>query len=235
MKISDLTASYDGKPVFAGVELAVSPGEILGILGPNGSGKTTLLKALARSILMKEPIGYVPQDFRSTFFSWMSLQSNICFSMRPQPDLGTRRSRIAFIAEQLGLTIDLRLSPRKCSGGMLQQAALIRSFCSGASVILADEPFSSLDVGVHRRLRWNIRSVIRQSQMSLICVLHDLEDLAHFCDDILLIPGRPFSTREDPSLHTARIVRNRSPELTQSATESSFLEISRRFFAGKGA
>lgn len=197
-------------------------GQITGILGPNGCGKSTLVRAIIGLI---DPVygamkfnetekgiastAYIPQDFKSSFFTWASLKSNIRLTL---PDFINQwkqnGNHIDNVKNDFGLELDLKLKPQKCSGGMLQQAAILRAFASNPKLIVADEPFSALDVTVAAKIRSKFReNIIKQGIIGVI-ISHNLDDLLSTCDRVILIPNKPYSTSERSGHYQLKLLNN---------------------------
>lgn len=233
------------------VSFLVRPGEILGIFGPNGCGKSTIMKTIAGTMepdsgAVRFPfvrpngsgsIALVPQDYRDSFFPWANLLNNIRMAI-VSSDISwkTARHLAESARDDLGIPLDLTLRPHECSGGMIQIGALIRAFASNHPLLLADEPFSALDIEVVRRVRVNFRNTIKQRNLIAVVVLHSLQDIVEVCDRVLVIPGRPFSTSESNDCHQARIIENRRIKATEtSSATQSFESIAEAFLAAEGA
>lgn len=252
LELNQISAWYgsngDRTEVMRDVSLAIKAGEVVGVLGPNGCGKSTLLRVIGGlhedytgdTVVscdepFNRPCALVPQDFRSSFFTWASLRQNVKLVQR----MATNKSQIVKppsildTAEQLGIDVDLSLRPQECSGGMLQQAAILRACSVRSSLILADEPFSALDVSVARRIRRAFRSFIRKQNRAAVLVLHDIEDLADTCDRILVIPSRPFTTATtcDNGYFTASFTANRIRRQSSEKDAVPFVEMVGRLFS----
>ncbi|NOY90304.1 MAG: ATP-binding cassette domain-containing protein [Deltaproteobacteria bacterium] len=235
-------------PVMQEVSFALRAGEILGVFGPNGCGKSTLLRLLlglhrGRSgQVLLEPdarVTWIPQRLRESFFTWASLRTNIALT-RPAGDAPWRAQleRVEQMREELGLELDLRLRPGRASDGMLQQAAMLRALAPGPQLLLADEPFSSLDVGVARRLRGALRRRVSGGAMGAVLVLHDLESLVTLADRVLVIEQRPFTTALAGSgVHRARLLQNHFHARRDEPSPGSpgtFFEVVERLLAESG-
>ena len=251
--VKDLSAWYedsaDRTEVFRSVSFHVDAGAILGLFGPNGCGKTTLLRVVAGLKLAGEgtvhlpnrngtppSVATIPQDYRSSFFEWANLLHNLALTSpfimsHPRQALASIRD----VSIEMGLGLDLSLRPSKCSGGMLQQAAMIRAFQKNPTLILADEPFSALDVNIAATVRARFRNMVRNRGIAAVVVLHQLHDLVEVCDEVLVIPGRPFSTAEMPGFEDAVIMKNEMLRLGRpEETRSPFVILAERVLTSAG-
>ncbi len=207
VEVDHLTFSYKSDvPVLEEVSFGMEEGEILAILGPSGSGKSTLLRLLAGldvpqegSIRVngtvfvnenryvpaeKRKIGMVFQDY--ALFPHMDLRKNIAYGLKHlQKDEREHR-----IDEMLSL-IDMREKKRaylhELSGGQRQRAALARALAPNPKLMLLDEPFSNLDADLKRRIRGELRDIIKQTSMTSIVVTHDIEDACAIADRIVVM------------------------------------------------
>ena len=185
------------------VDLALAPGELVGMLGPSGCGKTTLLRLIAGferpargSIRIdgrevagaqrwldpeRRGVGMVFQDY--ALFPHLNAWDNACFGLRRGDD----RSRASWLLELLGLGGLERRYPHELSGGQRQRLALARALTPGPAVVLLDEPFSNLDVEVRLRLRAELPGVLDQCGTCGLLVTHDPEEALAICDRVAVL------------------------------------------------
>lgn len=220
----DLSASFGAdRDVFARVSFSLAEGEVLALFGPNGCGKSTLLRrilGLARGqgeLHRDGRVAWVPQRVRESFFPWASLRENLRM-LRPAGPAGRAEqdAHVAAAAARLGVEVELSLRPGQVSDGMLQQVAWVRALALRPRVLVADEPFSALDVEARARLGAALRQMAREDGLAALLVLHDLGALSRLADRVLVIEGRPFSTEMAlADHHAARWVPNASARLAR--------------------
>jgi iron(III) transport system ATP-binding protein len=190
--IAGLAKSFGTVTVLNGIDLEVPSGSLTVILGPSGCGKTTLLRLIAgfdrpdrgtiaidgqmvcdaRQSLPPERrrIGYVAQE--GALFPHLSVGENIGFSL---PRRERRASgRVAELLELVGLDADFaRRHPHELSGGQQQRIALARALAREPSLVLLDEPFSSLDAALRDDTRRAVASALTATGATAILVTHD--------------------------------------------------------------
>lgn len=179
-------------------------GEFLVILGPSGAGKTMLLESIAgitkinagRIIINgrdvtelppeKRNIGFVYQDF--VLFPHLTVRDNISFGLIMRNLKKEEISaKVSEIAELLDISHLLDRKPKKLSGGEKQRVALARALVIEPDVLLLDEPLSSLDVQVKKKLREYIRKVHDKYNLNTIYVTHDHIEAYTLADKIAIM------------------------------------------------
>ena len=213
-----LTALGIGKTVKSGdrdlvilreINLAVTPGEAVAIVGASGSGKSTLLAILAgldtptegrveldgedlfsldedaRAQLRGRTVGFVFQSFH--LLPALCALENVMLPL----ELGGRRDadrQARAMLERVGLGERLGHYPRHLSGGEQQRVALARAFVMQPKLLLADEPTGSLDAASGTAVTQLMFELNRENGTTLVLVTHD-EQLARRCGRIERMTG----------------------------------------------
>jgi len=203
-----LAVGYDGRPAVDDVEIDLSPGRVLALVGTNGSGKSTLLKTIigllppvagSLEVLGGVPgaaprrVGYLGQ-FHATG-GLLPLQARDVVLMGRFPRRGllgriTRADReiVATSLERTGVA-DLATTPlRDLSGGQQQRVYLAQVLAREADLIVLDEPTSGLDAGSTARYRQVVREELARGA-SVVVATHDIGD-ALTADQAILLAGR---------------------------------------------
>src|ERR1700712_2507711 len=176
IQLKDIRVTFGGTPLLAGVELSVSPGGGVFLIGRNGSGKSTLLEIAA---------GLVEPDGGSRF-----VQPGATIRYLPQePDFGEHKTTLAYVeaglgpgddhyqarylVEQLGLTGEE--DPAHVSGGEARRAALARVLAPSPDILLLDEPTNHLDLPT---IEW-LEGELESRRCALVIISHDRRFLSN--------------------------------------------------------
>jgi iron(III) transport system ATP-binding protein len=195
-----------GKKAVNNLSFHIETGQIVTLLGPSGCGKTTILRLLAgferpdagtiklngRCVAgdgswvppEKRGIGMVFQDY--ALFPHMTVAQNIVFPIAGRRDIN-KEQRIAEMLRLAGLEGLAGRYPHELSGGQQQRVALARALCPEPVVVLLDEPFSNLDVGLKERMREEICEIIKKTATTAVFVSHDQKDALAVSDQILVL------------------------------------------------
>jgi energy-coupling factor transport system ATP-binding protein len=181
------------------IHLNLHEGEVVGVVGPSGAGKTTLLLALAGMIpanyagdfsgsrQASGEVGVVFQDPETQFIG-LTVEEEIAFALENAGygDDEIKR-RIAEVLQLVGLEGFSKRSPFELSGGEKQRVAIASALAASPQILLLDEPTSELDPKGAREvfaLLWQLK---RERNMTIVVSSHATEELARFCDRMLLI------------------------------------------------
>jgi iron(III) transport system ATP-binding protein len=213
IELHGVAKQFGATRVLTDVDLAVPAGSITAILGASGSGKTTLLRLIAgfeqldagtiaiggrtvddgrRTVRPQHrSVGYVPQD--SALFPHLTVLGNIGFGL-PRRE----RKGVADLVEIVGLAGLERRFPHQLSGGQQQRVALARALAIRPSVVLMDEPFSSLDAALRIDLRRDVARILTQTASTTILVTHDQDEALALADQIALLDDGQVLACADP-------------------------------------
>jgi NitT/TauT family transport system ATP-binding protein len=199
--------------VLEGVELSLTQGQIVGLLGRTGSGKSTLLRLIAglaqpsagTITYLGEPVNAPAPGIAMVFqsfalFPWLTVLENVQLGLEalglPEPEI---RKRALAAIDLIGLDGYESAFPRELSGGMRQRVGFARALVVHPNILLMDEPFSALDVLTAETLRTDFLELWGDGKLPIkgvILVTHNIEEAVLLCDRILLFstnPGRIIS------------------------------------------
>jgi NitT/TauT family transport system ATP-binding protein len=188
-----------------GVDLAVTPGEFVALVGESGCGKSTLLRLVAgllaptagRVTLGGEPVRGPREDTalvfqRSVLLEWRTVLDNV---LLPVEIRGLPRARYAAEARALLATLGLSgfegRRPRQLSGGMQQRVALAQALLLQPAALLLDEPFGALDAITREQLNLELLSLWEARRSTVVFVTHDLAEAVFLADRVVLMTRRP--------------------------------------------
>jgi ATP-binding cassette subfamily F protein uup len=183
LTLADIRLTFGGDPLFAGMDLAVHPGERIALVGRNGSGKSTLMQVMAGSVQADSGerfvrpgtlIGYMAQD--PDFAGFATLGDFVA------GDLDEAENWRAAAAMD-GLKLDGGLDPAQASGGERRRAALARLIASEPDLMLLDEPTNHLDITA---IAW-LEAHLAASRTAFVVVSHDRAFLKSLTDRILWV------------------------------------------------
>ncbi len=207
LHVAGVRHAFGSTTVLEDVDLAVGPAEIVCLLGASGCGKTTLLRLIAgleslqagtihldgrmiagagRQLLPEERgIGFLFQDV--ALFPHLTVLENAMFGLAGLADRDRRREVALAALRRVGLGEQLGAYPHQLSGGQQQRAALARSLAPSPSIMLLDEPFSSLDARLRAQVRDETLHVLKTSAVATVMVTHDPEEAMFMGDRIVLM------------------------------------------------
>jgi iron complex transport system ATP-binding protein len=210
LQVQELRAGYDTTDILQGIDFELRSGEVLGVVGPNGSGKSTLLRAITGLLplrggavsLLGTPLGAlssrerarrcaVQPQVEAPLFDY-TVGQFVLLGRHPHrtllaPATAEDRAATAQALRQADLADFAARSIRALSTGEWQRTLLARTLAQDAPLLLLDEPAAHLDPGHRHAVHTLLREVARRGNRAVLCVSHDLNLAAEFCDRLLLL------------------------------------------------
>ena len=205
-------------PALDDVSFKVMPGEFVTIIGASGSGKSTLfnlcvglLEPDEGEILIdgEKPenragmVGYMPQ--RDLLLPWRNVLDNVLIPLEIQgiPKRESRQKAMEMLPH-FGLETFESEYPSALSGGMRQRAALLRTWLTGRSTMLLDEPFGALDALTRKELQnWLLR-VWQEFERTVMFITHDVEEAVYLADRVIVLSARPGKIKRELKIDLPR-------------------------------
>ncbi len=208
-----VSVSLSGSRVLRKASISGAGGRTLVILGPSGCGKTTLLRVMAglqrpdsgTVTLGEETVAgngrYVPAEQRGigmVFQDWalfphLTVAANVAFGLRrADRRMGWFRrktipARVRDLLDMLNIAELAHRLPGSLSGGQQQRVALARALAPRPSVLLLDEPFSSLDVALRLEVRNEVAMLLRELRITCVFVTHDQDEAFVLGDEVAVM------------------------------------------------
>jgi len=237
LQISGLRKRFGAREVLQGLDLAVEPGEIVGLLGPNGCGKSTtlnivsgLLQADAGQVLIAgQPVsarsaalvGYCPQD--SALYRDLLPAENLDFFVRLYGlPAAQRKTRVDELMQRFGLLPHAATRAGRLSSGWQQRLSLAVALVHAPPVLILDEPTSAVDVEA-RRLLWTLIASLRESGTTILLTSHLLAEAERLCSRVALMQGGRIVAIDSVAGLQARVPAQAVVEL-QTAHEPATLQ-----------
>lgn len=194
IEFSNVCKAFNGRLVFNHTSFHVRKNEIVGFLGRSGVGKSTILRMISGLVspdsgkvkVNSSRIGYIFQEPR--LIPWKTALENICFGLQA---MGTGAGDAKHIALDYLEKLDLKgfenHYPNQLSGGMCQRVSIGRAFAVKPAILLMDEPFSALDLGLKDIMLGIIRDMLARQPLTLLYVSHDPEEVSRLATRLLLL------------------------------------------------
>lgn len=227
---NDIAAGYPGREVLQAVRLRLESGRFVGLIGPNGCGKSTLLRVLSHvlparvgsvqidgqelgrlsPVEIARRLAFVPQQETPAFD--FTVKDIVLMGRYPHRSRqGETAEDYALVARALADADVLHLAERpvtQLSGGELRRVLLARALAQQTPLLLLDEPTAHLDVTHQVELLTLTRRLTRERDVGALAALHELNQAAEFCDElVLLCAGRVLATGSPEAVLTADNLR----------------------------
>ena len=198
IKIENMSFGYtNSSETLTNINMEISEGEFVAIIGENGSGKSSLIKCILGlnkiqkgKITVNDRIGYLPQlteiqnNFPATIEEIVlsgTIPDNVLKIFYTKDD----RKKAEDVMKKLNL-YDMR---KKCfdelSGGQRQRVLIARALCSTDKIIILDEPVNSLDSKVVSGIYDILNDLYKNKGITIVMVSHDVERCIKYCSRII--------------------------------------------------
>ncbi|WP_018913651.1 ABC transporter ATP-binding protein [Thiomonas sp. FB-6] len=202
--------AYDERPVLGGIDLRVTRGEVVAVMGASGGGKTTMLRLIggqlrpsagvvrfdgeavasmshARLYAARRRMGMLFQ--MGALFTDQTVFDNVAFALREHTRLPESmiRDLVLMKLHAVGLRGARDLFPSQLSGGMARRVAMARALALDPALVMYDEPFAGLDpisLGISARL---IRTLNDALGLTSIIVSHDVDETFAIADRVFIL------------------------------------------------
>ncbi|MCF2138930.1 MAG: ABC transporter ATP-binding protein [Candidatus Lokiarchaeota archaeon] len=205
IRLDHITKIFDNGKVIAvnNVNLIIRDGDFVFLLGPSGCGKTTLLRTISGLIQPTQGRVFIngldvtdsPPQSRGIAFVFqnfnifpLTVWENCTYALNVQ---GYSRDYIIEKGERaleiVGLLERADEYPIGWGNGDLQRLGIARAICSGARILIMDEPLGSLDPKISAEFRWELRNIIKDAHLTAIQVTHNQEEAMAIGDRIIIM------------------------------------------------
>ena len=192
VELSNVRKEFGDVTAVDGIDLTIRRGEFFSLVGPSGCGKTTTLRMISgfenptsgAVLLDGADMTSVPPEARDTnlvfqhlsLFPHMTVSENVAYGLeKAGVDAETRDRRVAEYLELVDLDGLEERKPEELSGGQQQRVALARALVNRPSLLLLDEPLSSLDRKLRKLMQVELRKIHEKTQGAFFYVTHDQE------------------------------------------------------------
>lgn len=233
LEIKNLSFKYkdSSRLIIDDLSFSIDKNEFVTIIAPSGTGKSTLFRLILGlqpqkgSIqLLKEGnkniIGYMPQ--KDSLMPWRNILDNTSVGLELNGYSKKEARKMAAASfEGFGLKGTEKLYPHELSGGMRQRASFLRAVVNNPSILLLDEPFSSLDALTRRKMQAWLLELCQREQNTVFMITHDIEEALLLSDRILICTELPYK-----NLRSIDITLKR-PRNYETTLSNEFIELKR--------
>jgi NitT/TauT family transport system ATP-binding protein len=199
LAIHALGHAYALRTVLDDIDLELPAGRTVALVGPSGCGKTTLLHLCAGLLTVQK--GTLENGFlrpavmfqQPRLLPWKTTRDNIALGLKALGvPAGERLARAGAVGRSVGLDeLALGQFPHALSGGMQSRAALARALALAPDLLLMDEPFSALDIGLKSQLHRLLLEHQAAHGLAVLMITHDLMEAVRLADTLLVMAAEP--------------------------------------------
>jgi len=211
--INDVSKSFGKRLVLNQINLTVESGEIFGLIGPSGSGKTTLVKIIVGmdsphqgdvqvlntsvpNLKLLQKIGYMAQA--DALYSDLTGEENLAFfASLFKLKKEEQKKRIAYAAQLVNLTDDLKKKVQNYSGGMKRRLSLAVALIQDPEILILDEPTVGIDPELRRSI-WAELYRLKNEGKTILVTTHVMDE-AEKCDRLAMVRDGEIITSGSPA------------------------------------
>lgn len=218
LELINIKKTFEDTFAIENISLTLKQGEFVSIIGSSGCGKSTLFNII--SGLIKEDEGTVLIDGqmvenrkglvsymyqKDLLLPWSKIIDNVSLPLRIQNvSKKEARNQVENLFHTFGLEGFEKKYPHQLSGGMRQRVALMRTYVYSKSVMLLDEPFGGLDALTKAKMQDWLLNTIKNLDVSILFITHDIEEAIYLSDKIYIMSERPSTIIEELSINLPR-------------------------------
>ena len=210
LELNNVSKSFGGAPVLKAVNLSISQGEFVAIVGFSGAGKTTLVSLLAG--LLKPDGGSVmfdgnevtgPGPDRGIVFQnysllpWLTVFENVKLAVDqvfPEKSEAERVAHTDLFVTMVNLAAARDKRPGELSGGMKQRVSVARALAMTPKILLCDEPLSALDALTRANLQDEIARIRSLHNQTIVLITNDPDEAILLADRVIPLTAGPGAT-----------------------------------------
>ena len=209
--IQNLHIAYGNNVIYNNFSHTFDGNKVHVILGKSGCGKTTMLNAIANFVNYDGAIncGKLSYVFQQPRLAHTTVFGNVEMALLNVIKDKTERANV--VQKYLNLAEIAPLSDSfvtKLSGGEQQRVSLARAFAFPSDVLLMDEPFKSLDLGIRKTLYKTLDNLLTQNPRTTILVTHDVDEALALADKIYILQDKPCVLSQICQIDTPRAKRD---------------------------
>ena len=205
IEVRNLVKKFGDLLVLDDISFHVKKGDFLCVVGPTGCGKTTFLNTITTlyeptsgSILIdgspvdlgRNRLAYVFQEYST--MHWLNVEENVAFGLNIRR-LGKEETarRVDYVLDMVGLTPYRKYYPKQLSASMLQRVVIARAFATEPELLLMDEPYGQLDIGLRFKLEDELIQLWQKTGTTVIFITHNIEEAVYLGEKILVHTNKP--------------------------------------------